>query len=308
MTIPHRVLLCSVALALGVGCPTNGDPADDDDSTEVVQASAGCGLAPISETGGVNVTIDAGEGGAGERRFHLSLPASYDPDEPHALIIGYPGTNWVGEQIRPYLDLEDGAADEVHVYPDPLWWDFPGWGNLGGWRLGPHAYPADGMQDLVFTEVILDYMEANYCIDRDRVFATGHSWGGDMAQVASCWLGDRVRASIPVAANRPYWFEPDAGPFEDCVGDTAVWTLFGEADDHFTSQAYAGEYGDEQAAFWAEARGCDGEEPLAVGDAGQCVQYTGCSVETRYCLYGPETAHQIPTWFSTEAKAWFRSF
>ena len=60
--------------------------------------------------------------------------------------------------------------------------------------------PADGDQDLVFTEAVLDYMESNYCIDRQRIFATGHSWGGDMAQVVSCFLGPRLRASVPVAA------------------------------------------------------------------------------------------------------------
>lgn len=47
--------------------------------------------------------------------------------------------------------------------------------------------------------------------DTERVFATGHSWGGDMAQVVSCFLGERFRATVPVAANRPYWFEDGGG-------------------------------------------------------------------------------------------------
>ncbi len=303
------LLLASFALLLS-GCPPTDTP-DDDDASDGL-ASRGCGLAPSEDPGGVHVTLDAGPEGAGERGFLLARPDAYDPDVPHKLIVGYPGTNWLGEQVRPYLDLEDGAADELHVYLDPLWWDFEGWGNLGGWRLGPHAWPADGEQDLVFTEAVLDYMEEQYCIDRSRVFVTGHSWGGDMAQVVACFLGDRVTASMPIAANRPYWFEPDQGAFEGCVGDAAVWTLYGEADDHFAgSEAYPGEFGDEQAAFWVDERGCDGIDEhvdLDIGGPGRSVEYSGCASPTRYSLYGPETGHQAPTWYPAAARAWFRSF
>ena len=275
--------------------------------------SPGCGREPEHPAGGVNVTIDAGPEGDGERRFHLVRPANYDPGRAHRLIVAYPGTNWVGEQIRPYLDLERwGAGDEIFVYPDPLWRDFSGWGNLGGWVLGPHAQPADGMGDLMFTAQILDYVADRYCVDPDRVFATGHSWGGDMAQVVACFLGDRFAASTPVAANRPYWFETDAGGRAQCVGETAVWTFYGIADDHFAgSEPYAGAFGDECRDFWLAERGCDGVEAadaLDYGAPGDCVVYRGCGVDTRYCLYGPETGHQVPGYYAEATMEYFRSF
>ncbi|MFY0542041.1 prolyl oligopeptidase family serine peptidase [Nannocystis pusilla] len=176
---------------------TTGDPL----------GSAGCGLAPPDPPDGVNVTLDVGPEGDGVRRFYLRRSPDYDPTVPHRLIFGFAGTNWVGDMIEPYLGLQgdkvEPRPDEIFVYPDPLWRDFDGWGNLGGWVLGPYAAPADGEQDLVFVEAVLAYMAANYCIDRDRVFATGHSWGGDMAQVVGCFLGDRFRATVPVAANSP---------------------------------------------------------------------------------------------------------
>lgn len=287
-----------------------GTTTDEPDTTTGAPASSpGCGLAPPDAAGGVNVMIDAGPEGDGMRRFYLSRPADYDPDVPHRLIVGYPGTNWVGEMIAPYFNLEtDAKPDEIFVYPDPLWHDFEGWGNLGGWLLGPHAAPADGNQDLVFTEAVLDYMENNYCIDPDRVFATGHSWGGDMAQVVSCFLGPRFRATVPVAANSPYWFQ-DNGQAIHCTGTTAVWTMFGQADDHFNSQ----DPGLECRDFWLDERACDGPDavtPLDLGDApDECVEYQGCSATTRFCLYGPQYAHQIPTdYFASATMAWFRSF
>ena len=289
--------------AITTSTGTTGDPGT---------ASPGCGRAPPDPAGGINVMIDAGPEGDGPRRFYLSRPTDYDPAVPHRLVFGFPGTNWVGDMIAPYLGLESDAvtpmADEIFVYPDPLWRDFDGWGNLGGWLLGPHAAPADGNQDLVFTEAILDYMEDNYCIDPDRVFVTGHSWGGDMAQVVSCFLGPRFRASVPVAANRPYWFE-DGDTLIDCPGSTAVWTMFGQADDHFNEQTPGLECRD----FWLDKRGCTGVDaatPLNLGDApDECVEYQGCSATTRFCLYGPQYAHQIPAdYFAAATMAFFRSF
>ncbi len=290
----------------GTGSPTS--------STGGVEPgmSAGCGKPPLHAAGGVQVSIDAGPAGDGTRGFFLSLPADYDPDQAHRLILGYPGTDWVGEQIQPYLDLEDGAAnDEIFVYPDPLWRDFPGWGVLGGWVLGPNAAPADGDQDLVFTGALLDYMEDSYCIDTGRVFATGHSWGGDMAMVVSCFLGDRFRASVPVAANRPYWFEEGGGGVVSCMGETAVWTMFGAGDDHFTWQDYPGQFGDECRDFWLTERGCVGVDAavdLGIAAAGECVEYTGCAQPTRYCRYDAAFGHQRPDYYPAETMKFFRGF
>jgi hypothetical protein len=148
---------------------TSSDATTDDPTTGATTtdtgspSSPGCGLAPPDPAGGVNVMIDAGPAGDGVRRFYLR-PADYDPEVPHRLILGFPGTNWVGEMIaalpRPRgRRRRSQSADEIFVYPDPLWRDFEGWGKLGGWLLGPHAAPADGDQDLVFTEAVLDYME-----------------------------------------------------------------------------------------------------------------------------------------------------
>lgn len=296
----------------GTTVTDGGDGAGEDgtgDDGGASTASAGCGVASAYATGGVQLELDAGIDGDGLRGAYLVLPEDYDPAVPHRLVVGYAGTNWVGQQIRPYLDLEGGGEAEIFVYPDPLWRDFDGWGNLGGWVLGPHAAPADGMGDFVFTEVLLDHLEDSLCIDTERVFVTGHSWGGDMAQVVACFLGDRVTASAPVAANRPYWFE-DGSSWVTCAGDAAVWTFFGIADDHFTWQDYPGQYGDECTEFWLDARGCDDSEPtdLGLGATDECVAHGGCSAPVQYCLYGADAGHQVPAYYSAAVMDWFRSF
>lgn len=279
------------------------------DAIPPLDGTAGCGLAPRDARGGVQIeeAFDAAAGGP--RSYFLALPADYDPARRHRLIVAYAGTDWSGAMIRPYLDLErDGRADEIVVYPDLLVREFDGWGRLGGWVLGPHATPADGMEDIEFTRQLLDRLGERYCLDPARVFATGHSWGGDMAAVVGCFLGDRFAAVAPAAANRPYWFEPREGPV-GCVGHSAVWTFFGEADEHFAGQQAApGQFGDEQDAFWRAHNACDDTRPLATAIAGGCVQHDGCLADTRYCLYGPETGHQIPRGFAAAVLDWFRGF
>ncbi|MEZ4433717.1 MAG: hypothetical protein R3F65_15020 [bacterium] len=131
-----------------------------------------------------------------------------------------------------------------------------------------------------------------------------------MAAVAACFLGDRIRAAAPAAANRPYWFEPADGSAPACVGAAAVWTFYGQNDTHFAaSEAYPGAFGDEQVAFWRARHGCgDGEDALPFGAAGECVAYAGCEAETRYCLYDPAAGHQVPGYFRDAVLGWFRGF
>jgi polyhydroxybutyrate depolymerase len=272
-------------------------------------ASPGCGLGRSHPSGGVQVVDTFSATAGGERSFFLSVPDSYDSTAPQRLIVGYAGTNWTGQQIAPYLGLETAAPQvgELYVYPDVQWHDFEGWGALGGWLLGPHAHPADGVADIAFTRELVERLGEQYCVDSGRVFAAGHSWGGDMAAVVGCFLGDVFAAVAPAAANRPYWFEPEQGEVA-CQGTAAVWTFFGQHETSFTSQAYPGQYGDQQVAFWKTRYGCGDTEVALSPGSGECVQYEGCDEDIRYCFYGPETEHQIPDYYAATVLAWFRAF
>jgi polyhydroxybutyrate depolymerase len=271
--------------------------------------SLGCGKEPIHTLGGEQVTISLGTEAGDTRSFYLSIPTDYNPDLPYSLLFGFSGTDWVGEQIQGYFELEQHAQQTIFIYPDPLWRDFEGWGNYGGWLLGEYAHPAHGTEDLVFVEELLDTLSNQYCIDSDKVFATGHSWGGDMAQVVSCFLGDRFTATVPVAANRPYWFEDTQGNQISCIGDTAVWTLFGEADDHFTWQSYPGEFGEECRDFWVAEKKCTEEVTEFILGSDTCYEYVSCDNTVRYCLYDEQYGHQIPwNYFSQATMEWFMSF
>jgi polyhydroxybutyrate depolymerase len=304
--VGERFIPLLVVLVTGCGDGTSSPGALPDVEPN---GSPGCGLDRAHAPGGVQVTHPFSALAGGQRSFFLSVPESYDPSVPQRLIVGYAGTNWLGEQIAPYFSFESASpqAGEIYVYPDLQWHEFDGWGNLGGWLLGPHASPADGMADIEFTRELVGLLGNQYCIDTERVFAAGHSWGGDMAAVVGCFLGDLFTAVAPAAANRPYWFEPEQGDVE-CSSSAAVWAFFGQNDPHFSQETYPGQFGDEQVTFWKALHDCDDSESELEAGAGECVQYGGCSDDTRYCFYSPETGHQIPSYFSTVVLEWFRQF
>ena len=78
-----------------------------------------------------------------------------------------------------------------------------------------------------------------------------------------------------------------------CTGSAGVWTFFGGNDPHFLA-GLPGEFGDEQVAFWRATYACGEEESVLETGAGECVAFKGCAEDLRYCLYGPESGHQIP--------------
>ncbi|HGW4869702.1 TPA: PHB depolymerase family esterase [Pseudomonas aeruginosa] len=271
----------------------------------------------------IKFTKEAG----GERGFYISLPPNYSASNRYKLLMVFPGTDTTGHGMQEIIGeewmqsegLEQSMPDTIVVYPDPKSRYFPGWKSQHlGWQLGPYAGDAAGTEDLAFTAQLLDWLELNYSVDKQKVFATGHSWGGDMTAVVGCFLGDRFTAIAPVAANRPYWFETNGAPLR-CKGNAAVWTFFGLDDEHFAkSQNQPGEFGREQDEFWIKKANCS-DNKLSVPGISSDITYehVGCSHDVRLTLYkvSPERAaitskdagHQPPDYFPRAVSNWFLS-
>lgn len=261
----------------------------------------------------------------GKRSFFLTLPDDYSKENKYKLVIIFSGTNATGKNMKDYVGsgwngvvgLESNMPNTIFVYPDPKWRYFPEWGKTyGGWLLGLFAGPAEGMEDIYFVSELLDWVQNNYSVDRDRIFVTGHSWGGDMAAVVGCFLGDRFTAVVPVAANRPYWFD-DPSINTSCKGSPAIWTFFGKDDDYFKEhESYSGDFGIQQNEFWTKRFACDpNSEVLEIEPIGESVEFKNCQTIVRLTLYSPDFSggdflpgHQPPDFFLSEVPKWFNSF
>ncbi len=167
--------------ASGPGTPASGAPTD-------VAPSAGCGR-PAGLTSG-RASIDVG----GEtREYILATPEGYDPEQPYRLIFGWHPWGGSAQQIasRGYFGLGAASAGQA-ILVAPEGRDFRGnglgWGNEGG-------------SDLAFLDAMLERFGSELCIDQNRIFSTGFSFGAMFSFTMACSQSGRMRAIAPQAGN-----------------------------------------------------------------------------------------------------------
>jgi polyhydroxybutyrate depolymerase len=232
----------------GVGTETAGGP------------FPGCDVDPGFEGSVVGGMEVAGV----ERRFVLVLPDGYDPSEGLALVFGFHGRGSTAEQFRLYAGLEEAAAGQaVFVYPQGL--PIASMGGQSGWELSTSGHDVD------FVEQLLDDLSMNLCIDPDRVYATGHSFGGYFSNTLGCAIPDRLRAIGPVAGG---------GPLGSCPDPMAAIVIHGVDDEVVPTSV-----GESSRDHWRSNNGCSEETDPA--DPAECVAYRGCDPghDLVWCLH-----------------------
>ncbi|WP_165835358.1 alpha/beta hydrolase family esterase [Chryseobacterium viscerum] len=259
----------------------------------------------------------------GKRSYYISVPANYDNTKKYKLVFFFAGTDSTGESMYDWaglgwnnLGLEKLMENTIFVYPDQKYV----WDGDKGWALGNYGEYYAGMHDIQFTKELLDLIKNTYSIDNNRIFATGHSWGGDMTNVTAYFLKGVFRAIAPVASNRPFWFE-DNGNFINepgYLGNTAVWVFFGLNDDHFGSTSPNGIFGKEQADFWILKNNGNPNQftTKSIGNQGDVTKtYPGTS-QVKLTLYqggqysgqGSLLGHQPPDYYFKAVTDWFKTF
>ena len=163
----------------GAADPTGADAAPD--------PSAGCDAGPTAQADLEELSLDVG---GVARRALVSAPA-WDGDDPLPLVLDIHGLAEGADvhaemsQLGP-LGVEEGF---IAVFPH-------GTGEPVRWEVGPD--PA-ASPDLAYVTALLDEVEAERCVDRARVYATGLSNGAMMSSTLACAMADRIAAIAPVA-------------------------------------------------------------------------------------------------------------
>jgi polyhydroxybutyrate depolymerase len=126
----------------------------------------------------------------GEERSLLTVvPEGYSPARLHALVLAFHGRTNSHERVRRYYDLEPHADDDViFVYPSGR--QLPD----GTYTWADPDDPTRSRPDLRLFDALVDAIGARYCIDRERIFAVGHSLGGWYANTLGCARGEVLRA------------------------------------------------------------------------------------------------------------------
>jgi len=167
-------------------------------STRVWLPLAFRGPLPPARHDGRNGTIDAAseslhlsfEYDERERTFILTLPTAYAPGARLPLALNLHGAGGTGASHRAYTGF-DATADAnamLVAYPDGVGRT---WAALGE--------TDELLDDVGFLAALIDVVDAEFGIDRQRVYAFGLSQGGFMSFRLACELADRVAAVGSVA-------------------------------------------------------------------------------------------------------------
>lgn len=125
-----------------------------------------------------------------------------------------------------------------------------GWANTGG-------------RDIAFMRALIDLFDTELCIDLERVFSVGFSFGGMMSFAIACEMGDVFRAIAPLSG----------ALYSGCGNGTdpiAMWGAHGKSDDVVPIAD-----GRSGVAELLERNGCSNETTAV--EPSPCVTYSGCA-------------------------------
>ncbi len=137
-----------------------------------------------------------------EYTYLLHVPRGCGRSRPVPLVVSLHGAGGWGVQQKEASGWNELADREgfIAVYPTAA-------GNAG-----PRTWDRGDVQ---FISDLLDRLESEYAIDRDRIYVNGLSNGGGMSFVLSCAMADRIAAAGMVAAAQ-------TEPFASCGASPPV--------------------------------------------------------------------------------------
>ncbi len=133
-----------------------------------------------------------------KRTFKLHIPHRYASDTATALVLNFHGRTsnaFAQEQLSEFSLLADEQGFIV-VYPQAT-------GSPSTWEDFPES--GSGVDDVQFTRDLIAHLSIELNIDPARIYATGLSNGGGMANRLACDLADRIAAIAPIAGGYYDW-------------------------------------------------------------------------------------------------------
>jgi polyhydroxybutyrate depolymerase len=203
------------------------------------------------------------------RSVLLHLPAGERQGKPVPLLFVLHGSGGDGAAILKQSGLE--ATSDRHGFllaaPDggiPLErgfvWNIPGVPTVTGKVPGP-----DDADDVAFIRATIDWLAAQGCADRSRVYASGWSGGGRLTSWLGCVASDKLAAIAPVVglrAGNPLKSDPRRPDPATCRPANPVPVIAFAGDKDGTNPVQGGGAGywqytmDAALARWAELGTC----------------------------------------------------
>lgn len=259
------------------GAGPGGSAAGGSGGSSATSKSPGCGTAVPLKSGNFTEKINGTD-----RKWMLDVPANYDASHPYRLIFVWHPLGGSGSQVinDGYNGLKPLAKDStIFATADGLTGSNSEASGTGWWN-------ANG-GDFKLVQAMLDKINGGLCVDQERIFSTGFSFGGMMSYTLPFEF-DVFRAVAPCSG------KGGVIPYEEkYTRPVPIMAFHGDADT-FVATNLGKAFLDKYAA-----RNKCGTQTQAVSPNG-CMQYQGCMQPTTWCLFpGGHT-----TWSEEPAAIW----
>lgn len=245
--------------------------------------SDGCSNRDFPQSGTYTMDVDGTQ-----REYVITLPDNYNPDTPYRLVFAwhYMGGTAEGIANASYYGLRGRSGNSAIFVA-----------GQGLSNNGTTGWPNTNGRDVAFARAMYSELSSEYCIDTERVFATGMSYGGIMSNTVGCAMGDVFRAIAPIAGMGPGY----GGFGAQCAGQVAAWIAHGNTDNIVPFSS-----GQASRDHWAEENSCS--EMSSPTSPSPCVAYDGCDVgyPVHWCEF--DGGHTIPGFASEAIWNFFEQF
>lgn len=150
--------------------------------------SAGCGKAPTIPSSSFNNATSISITAANmQRRYILNVPTNYDNTKAYRLVVTLHARDGNDKQMHDwkyYGLLSQAKDDSIFVAPNGQLNGKPCAGT--GIGEGSCGWPNSNGSDLALVDAVVAQMQENFCIDTNRIVATGWSYGGSMSYAVAC--------------------------------------------------------------------------------------------------------------------------
>jgi poly(3-hydroxybutyrate) depolymerase len=256
-----------------------------------VTKSAGCGKAG-KPTGNFHLKTTDNRGT--QRDYEVIVPTSYTPSTPLALSFVFHGGGGTQADAKRYgLQQAPGAGPaSIFVFPQGV----PYQNGGVGWDDSCGGY------DVALFDKISSSLQSSYCIDTERVFVAGFSWGCDFATALACCRGNKVRAIAAASCSDDFRVAHDPQTYKQ-----APCPVSNNAAIRFT-HATAGDWGYPAPYFATTSKlfqsfnGCSADS--VAGNPPQCKTFRGCRRGLVECSYD-NLGHALPATWAADSWSFF---
>ncbi len=296
-----------------------GGTAVDAGGTSPSGQSAGCGKtstitsSQYNNGNPISITVNGSQ-----RRYILQIPTNYDNTKPYKLVLAIHQLD--GNDIEMYKENYYGLlplSKDTTIFAAPNGVNSSN-APCSGTGSGEHGcgWPS-GNNNMQLMDAVVKQVTDNFCVDTNRIFATGWSYGASMSYEVACERplgGPTATATWGVRAVAVYSAAQMSGSCKpSTTNPVAYYASHGTHDSVLcydstsTGCSVGGVGGVGLAQNWATADGCTWQTPAKVTSGNHtCTKMAGCKegYPVEFCSFNGDHTPWPDNQAPNDGKSW----